>query len=176
MAWETPGGVMTSTASGTVAGPAEQAGAVPPGAHRAEAGKSLKDALRRAWDSLGVGEDQAGLADRVPWQAVYNAACLFAVSAPGCEPAQDKAATAVRFLRLAIDDPACDLEHPSEWINRDPDLRSLRGQPVFGQFMTEQAAKDFAASRPVHVGGTWFREHLPLAEPDDADQAHPHAA
>ena len=33
LAWETPAGVMTSTAFGTVDGPAEQTGAVPPGAH-----------------------------------------------------------------------------------------------------------------------------------------------
>ena len=149
---------------------------------RTEADDSLEKAQQWAKDRLGVDEDQAVLAERVPWPAVYNAACLFALSSPGHQPTHNNVATAVKLLRLAIDDPACDLEYPSEWIAMDPDLRSLRDQPAFDEFVREQAAKDFAPSQPaevgdnVKVGDKWFRERLPVAEPGDTDQAHPRPA
>ncbi len=129
-----------------------------------EDNESLREAQDKAMRSLAVDEDEAGLADRVPWQAVYNAACLFAVAAPGQPPGDDNACQAVRLLRLAIDDPACDLERPSEWIAMDPDLRSLRTDTGFRDFIREQAAKDFAPSRPSRIGDKWFRAQLPKSK------------
>jgi hypothetical protein len=128
------------------------------------ANDSLREAREKAMRSLAVAKGEAGLAERVPWQAVYNAACLFAVAAPGQVPSDENAYQAVRLLRLAIDDPACDLERPSEWIAMDPDLRSLRTYIGFSDFIKEQAAKDFAPSRPIHIGDKWFRAQLPKAK------------
>ena len=42
VAWDTPGGVSTSTAFGTVSGLAEQTAAVPPGAHTVSALPGLR--------------------------------------------------------------------------------------------------------------------------------------
>lgn len=140
------------------------------------ANESLRKAQEWAERSAGVDKDEAGLAHRVPWQAVYNAACLFAVAAPGQEPTDGNASEAVRLLRLAIDDPACDLERPSEWIAMDPDLRSLRKYKGFIDFIKEQAAKDFAPSHPIHIGDKWFRAQLRKAKPQLAHGVGEHAA
>lgn len=129
-----------------------------------EDNESLREAQDEALRRLGVDEDEAGLADRVPWQAVYSAACLFAVAVPGQSPGDDNAYQAVKLLRLAIDDPACDLERPSEWIAMDPDLRSLRTDTGFRDFIREQAAKDFAPSSPNRIGDKWFRAQLPKSK------------
>ena len=82
---------------------------------------------------------------RAPWQAVYNAACLHALpESSACDkPAQEAADYAVRLLRLAISDPDCELDRPSEWIGADPGLQSLQDFPVFTQFIREQRTWDF---------------------------------
>src|SRR5712691_9242898 len=49
VAWETPGGVITSTAFGTVAGSAEQTGAVPPGGHTPNVKPPAVVVKLRAW-------------------------------------------------------------------------------------------------------------------------------
>jgi hypothetical protein len=98
---------------------------------------------------------------RVPWQAVYSAACLYALRTSSGLPDPESAATAVRLLRLAVSDPDCELVRPSEWIAMDPDLRSLRDNPSFDAFVQEQACWDFAPSPGTSVGDPWFRQHLP---------------
>lgn len=98
---------------------------------------------------------------KVPWQAVYNAACLYALPASGGSPGS--ASDAVRLLRLAISDPACELDRPSEWISADPDLRLLRGQQAFDEFVREQARRDFSPAADNSVAGQWLASLLPAA-------------
>ena len=52
VAWETPAGVITSTAFGTVAGSTEQTGAVPPGAHTPKLKSPGVAVKARAWSVL----------------------------------------------------------------------------------------------------------------------------
>src|SRR5262245_64385690 len=52
VAWETPDGVMTSIVFGMVDGPAEQIGAVPPGAHTPNRNGCGVGANPRAWSGL----------------------------------------------------------------------------------------------------------------------------
>jgi hypothetical protein len=98
---------------------------------------------------------------RASWQAVYNAACLHALpdpSGPAAEgPSPENAEIAVRLLQLAISNPACGLERPSEWIGTDPDLQSLHSSPAFKEFVYDQAQKDFDRSLPnPNIGDSWF--------------------
>jgi hypothetical protein len=114
---------------------------------------------------------------RVPWQAVYSAACLCALRRSSGQPDPGSAETAVQLLRLAVGDPDCELARPSEWIAMDPDLRSLRGVTSFDAFVREQARWDFAPSPASTVGDPWFRRHLPgiadgAAATDPAAPAH----
>ena len=102
---------------------------------------------------------------RVHWQAVYNAACLYAQPVPGEEPDPVAASTAVMLLRLAIGDPSCELERPSEWISADPDLRALRKNRIFSDFVAEQAHKDFAPAADNHCPDPWFETLLPRLDP-----------
>jgi hypothetical protein len=102
---------------------------------------------------------------RAPWQAVYNAACLHALPDPSDsaadEPLPGSAEIAVRLLQLAISDPACELERPSEWIATDPDLRALQNSPEFVELVRDQAQKDFGPSLPCpDIGDSWFWKQL----------------
>jgi hypothetical protein len=103
---------------------------------------------------------------RLPWQAVYNAACLYAMTAPPDHVLRDSAAKdAVKLLRLAVTDPACELDRPAEWIGADPSLAKLRGMPVFDAFVRERAKLDFEpAKRPPH-NPSWFEALLPVSAP-----------
>jgi hypothetical protein len=125
----------------------------------------LTAAQERVLRRLGLREVlQAGapwVYGRVPWQAVYSAAHLYALRTSSGLPDPDSAETAVRLLRLAVSDPDCDLVRPSEWIAMDPDLRSLRGFPSFDAFVREQARWDFAPSPVTTAGDPWFRQRLP---------------
>jgi hypothetical protein len=106
---------------------------------------------------------------RVPWQAVYNAACLCALPTSSGPPDPGRAESAVRLLRLAVSDPDCELVRPSEWIAMDPDLRALREVASFCEFVREQARWDFAPSPDTGVGDPWFRRHLPSAQADSQE-------
>jgi hypothetical protein len=125
----------------------------------------LTAAQERVLRRLGLREVlQAGapwVYGRVPWQAVYSAAHLYALRTSSGLPDPGGAETAVRLLRLAVSDPDCDLVRPSEWIAMDPDLRSLRGFPSFDAFVREQARWDFAPSPATTAGDPWFRQRLP---------------
>lgn len=97
----------------------------------------------------------------MPWQALYNAACLYAMSAPGAGLADRNAHDAVELLRLAISDVECELDRPTEWLSADPDLRSLRARQEFRGLIREQASRDFSPAADNDVAGPWLRELLP---------------
>jgi len=90
---------------------------------------------------------------KTPWQALYNAACLFGIPDSSGEISQETACTAITLLRLAVNDPACELVHPSEWIDADPDLAALRrGNKEFEQFVRELKLRDFPGDLPLDNG------------------------
>jgi hypothetical protein len=103
---------------------------------------SLEDAQQEIWDQLQVYRDQSELDRKVPWQALFNAACLLAVSTSG-EPISENVEKAIKLLRLAIENPACDLEYPSAWIDTDPDLSLLHENEGFSNFVAELEENDF---------------------------------
>ena len=109
---------------------------------------------------------------RLPWQAVYNAACLYATTGPDAKPSPDAASKAVTLLRLAIADPDCELDRPSEWIGADPSLAALHGKPepgrkaVFDAFVYEQAHRDFDPAPVNHCRDPWFQALLPVTSPE----------
>lgn len=52
----------------------------------------------------------------------------------------------VRCLRSAIDNPRSEMERPSDWLSRDPDLFCLRGRDEgspFDRFLTDQMRLDY---------------------------------
>lgn len=120
-------------------------------------------ALRRVRRLLGVddapGRELGKAPSGTPWQAVYNAACLHALPMSSGEPDEGAATKAIRLLGLAISDQNCDLDRPSEWIAKDPDLQSLR---KFTDFVRDQAAKDFEPSQLNDVEDSWFAKLLPI--------------
>jgi hypothetical protein len=110
---------------------------------------------------------------RLPWQAVYNAACLYAMTTgPDAKPSPAAASKAVTLLRLAIADPDCELDRPSEWIGADPSLAALYGKPepgrktVFDAFVYEQAHRDFDPAPVNHCRDPWFQALLPVTSPE----------
>jgi hypothetical protein len=142
------------------------------------ADEALRRAQRRTRRRLGIGQrgrrwtlrqgDRPWAYQRAPWQAVYNAACLHALPASSGRPEQadrppaDAASYAVKLLRLAISDPDCELDRPSEWIATDPGLLSLRSFRPFKDLVGEQAEKDFEPSLRSDVGDDpWFQARLP---------------
>ena len=76
---------------------------------------------------------------RATWQAVYNAACLHALPDASGTVTRDARLEAVELLRLAISDPDCELDRPSERLATDPSLRALHWFPGFGEFVHTQA-------------------------------------
>lgn len=125
------------------------------------------------WRVLTGRRDRPWKYRRAPWQAVYNAACLHALPDPSGpatgEPLRGSAEIAVRLLQLAINNPACELERPSEWIGRDPDLRTLRGSAEFMKFVRNQAQEDFARSLPgPKSGDPWFWDLIREEIPEDS--------
>ena len=165
------------------------------------AARALHTAQTRIRRQLGLGKvlDRGGpwRYGKLPWQAVYNAACLYAQpGAPGTElgapgagpgapgagpgvpgagpgvpaigPGEAEVRDAVTLLRLAITDPSCELDRPSEWIGADPSLRALRHRDAFDAFVREQTHKDFTAAPENRCPDEWFRNLLPTsAQPAD---------
>ena len=134
-------------------------------------GQAADDAQAQTLHQLGLDRvlDGGGswVYGRMPWQAVYNAACLCAMSADRFTPrGRDAARRAVTLLRLAITDPACELDRPSEWIGVDPSLARLRGTPAFDAFVRQQAHQDFdAAEGNPPPNASWFQRLLPYSPP-----------
>ncbi|MEQ7007685.1 hypothetical protein ABN028_16035 [Actinopolymorpha sp. B17G11] len=86
--------------------------------------------------------------DPVSWQEKYNRVCLYAVKNVECHeeacPSHDAAAaTAVKHIGRLVTDPECDLDHPSEWIAVDPDLRCLHRVEGFTTLVEGQLRRDF---------------------------------
>jgi hypothetical protein len=134
-----------------------------------DAALAVDDAQARTLHQLGLDRvlDGSGkwVYGRLPWQGVYNAACLCAMSADRVTPrGLDAARKAVTLLRLAITDPACELDRPSEWIGVDPSLARLRGIPAFDAFVRQQAHQDFdpAAGHPP-PDASWSQGLLPYS-------------
>ena len=134
-------------------------------------GQAADDAQAQTLHQLGLDRvlDGGGswVYGRMPWQAVYNAACLCAMSADRFTPrGRDAARRAVTLLRLAITDPACELDRPSEWIGVDPSLARLRRMPAFDAFVRQQAHQDFdAAEGNPPPNASWFQRLLPYSPP-----------
>jgi hypothetical protein len=81
---------------------------------------------------------------KIPWQALYNGACLCGLPTSGGAIRPEAVRAAVTLLRLAVNDPSCELVHPSEWIQADPDLENLRRCKEFCHFVHELERRDFA--------------------------------
>jgi hypothetical protein len=127
------------------------AGAAPPGAPA--------EAPRRAasWPHWlrGAAGWLPARRSRASWQAAYNAACLYAALAQqrryAAAARQEEAEEAVvRCLRSAVDNPRSEMERPSDWISRDPDLACLCGRErsPFQEFLNDQTRLDYP--------GEWF--------------------
>lgn len=101
---------------------------------------------KRIWNRLGMKKYPAGRAEKMPWQAVYNAACLFALSSPSRKLTDKNVSNAIELLHRAVNYPSCDLEYPSEWIRIDPDLRPLHGEQKFCKFVRKLRKDDFEDS------------------------------
>ncbi len=129
-----------------------------------EAEQEVRKRRSRTMRQLGLDRVLDGGRDwvygRLPWQAVYNAACLYATTAIG-EPSNEAASKAVTLLRLAISDPECELDRPSEWIGADPSLGTLHWQPGFRAFVREQARRDFEPGPVDQCPDPWFQALLP---------------
>ncbi|MGZ3391449.1 MAG: hypothetical protein ACXVCF_17895 [Isosphaeraceae bacterium] len=111
---------------------------------------SDKDALEaeRAWALRRICPDRqySKLRTRVPWQAAYNTACLFAIPRGyNSKPGDDEVRTAIQLLRLAVSDQDCDLEHPSEVIANDPAFFALGDDGGFRKFVVDLATRDFTS-------------------------------
>ena len=90
------------------------------------------DGLHWARQALAIDPLDAGVR--------YNVACLYAV-----EGALDDALTCLEeVVRAGF--------RNREWMERDPDLSALRGQPRFQALMDGMAASPSAGPRPVTSG------------------------
>jgi len=143
-----------------------------------KADEALDDTQEKARRRIGFHEGRPWAYGKVPWQAVYNAACLHAQPRSGNEPpTSDAIGIAVTLLGLAISEQDCELVRPSEWIAIDPDLHGLRQNPElvpemfdarfeekfdrFEKFVRAQAQRDFAPDTDNDVGDPWFSGYLP---------------
>lgn len=144
-----------------------------------EADRQLAVAQQRVRRRLGLdrtfGKGRAWRFGAVPWQAMYNAACLHALPSSDGKTGGGSAGAAVWMLRLAISDSACELDRPSEWISADPDLRPLRGHASFRTFVREQARRDFTPAADNSMASEWLRDLLPSAAPAPVHAAAPAA-
>jgi hypothetical protein len=105
---------------------------------------------------------------RASWQAAYNAACLYAaLAAKGLADQQP----VVSCLRQTVDSPHSELERPSDWMERDPDLAFLaeaspgqHGEPTpFRAFLDAQRRLDYPAAYLPELSAR-PRAHPPLPE------------
>ena len=82
------------------------------------------------------------------WQTAYNTACLFAALACNySDPENEMAHRAVESLRSAVGDRHCEMERPSDWISKDPDLCCLKSSE-FTKFLKKQTKKDYPPANP----------------------------
>jgi hypothetical protein len=98
---------------------------------------------------------------KTSWQAAYNAACLYAALARPNKANEKLEQAVVRCLRSAIDDRYTEMERPSDWISRDPDLSCLCGQgegSPFQKFLKDQEGLDYPEERFSGSGMPRFTE------------------
>ena len=108
---------------------------------------------------------------RASWQAAYNAACLYAALAAKGLADQEPVVTC---LRRTVDSPHSEMERPSDWIERDPDLAFLADQNApsgertpFKEFLDAQKRLDYpAAYLQGPTGQTQARVRLPEPRPE----------
>jgi hypothetical protein len=82
------------------------------------------------------------------WQTAYNTARLFAALACNySDPENEMAHRAVESLRSAVGDRHCEMERPSDWISKDPDLCCLKSSE-FTKFLKKQTKKDYPPANP----------------------------
>jgi hypothetical protein len=105
----------------------------------------------------------------VSWPAAYNLACVYAaicayyIGQLEDNQAQDDAelkclvGKVVTGLEFAINNPECEMERPSEWIDNDPDFDCLRSRghqfPEFKNFLDTQKRRDYPSSTAAVVQG-----------------------
>lgn len=86
------------------------------------------------------------------WEAAYNTACLYAALGASCRqyhPSKAMALWAVASLERVVRDRDCDMERPSDWINRDPDFSWLQDSSEdFCRFLDDQMQKDYPTPGP----------------------------
>jgi hypothetical protein len=84
------------------------------------------------------------------WQTAYNTACLYAALACSSRDPENEiemAHRAVGSLRSAVGDRHCEMERPSDWISKDPDLCCLKSSE-FAEFLRRQKKKDYPSANP----------------------------
>ena len=82
------------------------------------------------------------------WQTAYNTACLYAALAYSSRDQENEMAhRAVGSLRSAVGDRHCEMERPSDWISKDPDLCCLNSSE-FTEFLRRQKKKDYPSANP----------------------------
>lgn len=136
-----------------------------------QADAALDAAQEKARSRIGFHEGTPWRYGKVPWQAVYNVACLYAQPRSHNQPPKPNAIRiAITLLELAIGDQACELVRPSEWIAIDPDLHGLRSKQEspdpdcrgeFERLVRAQARRDFAPAEDNCIGDPWFSVYLP---------------
>ena len=116
------------------------------------------------------------------WQAAYNTACVYAAlaeaaPASGEEAPGDLELRVIDSLRRVVENPRSELERPSDWIDSDPDFRSMHPGPphappsfrAFEDFLLDQKRQDYpvaflAPECPVcHTPADWARSAVTTA-------------
>jgi hypothetical protein len=78
------------------------------------------------------------------WQAAYNTACLYAALEGSSRYRQNEMARhAVASLTRVVNDRACEMERPWDWISQDPDFSCLRWSQEFSSFLDAQKQRDY---------------------------------
>ena len=88
------------------------------------------------------------------WPAAYNLACVFAAiyadrnhqpeTGRNENELQCLVEKVVTSLEFAINNPECEMERPSEWIDSDPDFGCLRSFSTdFSDFLADLKQRDY---------------------------------
>lgn len=104
------------------------------------------------------------------WTNFYDAACILAVSIPQKNladnktnlPDKEETENIIQLLKLAIEEPSCDLEFPSETIAKDPDLRHMRQDNSFTNFIRERACQELEPGPEMPDKDDWYASLAPV--------------
>jgi hypothetical protein len=113
------------------------------------------------------------------WGAAYNAACLYTALAydgryrqkeKGLKGSEDSIALAVDSLKRVVNDRLCEMERPSDWISKDPDLHFLYRSSDFRKFIRNQIRNDYPKANigPIVTGTGWPPMQLLRTAPSSA--------